>query len=280
MCAGIQMSKMWKTLAALLLIGMVLGAQPASAKKAGLDAVNQAGYQRMLSQRIVKAYCQIGIGVMPDASRTQLALAVKTYGQNLEQLRTVSTDRKSAGLLRELGRQWEPFRIIASGPVTRAGAGELVRRSAPLLATAEQLTQALQDSSGIRASRLVNLAGRQRMLSQKLAMYYMLHAWGFDTALVNDEIEATRNAFSSALEKLIAAPENTPAIRTELDAVSLQWDWLQAVLALEGALSYRLVVEDASESILAQMDRITLLYQNLPARRPGARKSNLAAIHP
>jgi hypothetical protein len=261
------MNRIWNTLSALLFFGMLLGGQPALAQKAGLvAAVNQAGYQRMLSQRIVKAYCQIGVGVKPDDSRAQLAQAVKTYGQNLKQLRMVSTDRNSRDLLRELGRQWEPFRVIAGGPVTRAGAAELMRRSAPLLETAEKLTRQLQDRSGSPTSRLVNLAGRQRMLSQKLTMFYMLHAWGFETALVYDEIEATRNAFSAALAELNAAPENTPAIKAELDAVKLQWDWLQAVLALEGALSYRLVVEDASESILAQMDRITLLYQKLAAR--------------
>ncbi len=260
------MSKIWTTLASLLFLGILLGGQPASARQTGPEAVNQAGYQRMLSQRIVKAYCQIGVGVKPEVSRTQLTQAIATYDQNLVQLRKVATDRNSRALLRSLGRQWEPFRVIAGGPVTRAGAAELMRRSAPLLETAEQLTRTLQASSGVATSRLVNLAGRQRMLSQKLTMYYMLHAWGFETSLVYDEIEATRNAFSSALAQLIAAPENTPEIRAELDAVSLQWDWLQAVLALEGALSYRLVVEDASESILAQMDRITRLYEKRATR--------------
>lgn len=260
------MNKIWNTFAALVWLGITLGSQPAFAAPADLEAVNRAGYQRMLSQRIVKSYCQIGVGVQPDVSRAQLGHAVALYDQNLDRLRKVATDRKSRALLRQLKRQWEPFRVIAGGPVTRAGAGELMRRSAPLLARSEQLTRALQDKAGLASSRLVNLAGRQRMLSQKLTMYYMLHAWGFDTALVHDEIEATRNAFSAALVQLSAAPENTSAIRAELDAVSLQWDWLQAVLVLEGALSYRLVVEDASEAILAQMDRITLLYEQLERR--------------
>jgi hypothetical protein len=260
------MSRIRNILSALLFFSILLSGQPGLAQEAGLAALNQAGYQRMLSQRIVKAYCQIGLGVKPDASRTQLTDALKAYGHNLNRLRPAVTDRKGRELLRELGRQWEPFRIIAGGPVTRAGAGELMRRSGPLLETAEKLTRYLEDSSGGPASRLVNLAGRQRMLSQKLTMFYMLHAWGFETALVYDEIEATKNAFSAALAELISAPENTPSIKAELEAVSLQWDWLQAVLALEGALSYRLVVEDASESILAQMDRITLQYQKLALR--------------
>ena len=73
------MRKIWNTFAALLVLGALLGGQPASAQEASLaEAVNQAGYQRMLSQRIVKAYCQIGIGVMPDVSRVQLADALKT----------------------------------------------------------------------------------------------------------------------------------------------------------------------------------------------------------
>lgn len=99
--------------------------------------------------------------------------------------------------------------------------------------------------------------------AQRIAKFYMLHAWGFETILVNEEIEAARNEFSAALAKLVETPENTVDITEELNAVKLQWDWFQAALALEGAYSYRMVVADASESILNHMDHITRMYEEL-----------------
>ncbi|RYE55288.1 MAG: SDR family NAD(P)-dependent oxidoreductase, partial [Rhizobiaceae bacterium] len=49
------------------------------------------------------------------------------------------------------------------------GVDELLRVSADVLGLAHQTTVQLQDRSRAAAAKLVNLAGRQRMLSQRLA---------------------------------------------------------------------------------------------------------------
>lgn len=256
-----------KLLWPLAFLGLLCGAGSARADEAALAAaVNKAGYQRMLSQRIVKAYCQVGLEVMPETSATQLAESIKAYERNLSDLQMLVPDQYGRELIASLNRQREPFKVVASGPVTRAGAEALLVRGERLLETAENLTRYLETTSGTSIGYLVNLSGRQRMLSQRLAKFYMLHAWRFETILVNEEIEAARNEFSAALAKLADAPENTVDITEELDSVRLQWGWFQAALALEGAYSYRMVVADASESILDHMDRVTRLYEKLARR--------------
>ena len=60
--------------------------------------------------------------------------------------------------------------------------------------------------------------------------------------------------------------ESTPEIANELDAASLQWEWLTAAIVLQGAESCALVVAAASESILGSMERITGLYAALTPR--------------
>ena len=49
-------------------------------------AIDAAGRQRMLSQRIVKAYCQIGLKVVPEVSRSQLTGAVRRFDAQLVEL--------------------------------------------------------------------------------------------------------------------------------------------------------------------------------------------------
>jgi hypothetical protein len=133
-----------------------------------------------------------------------------------------------------------------------------------VLSAAQRLTVALQDHAGTSFGRLVNISGRQRMLSQRLAKLYMVRAAGPDTPALRDEMESARNEFTGALAALQAAPENTPALRGELDSVALQWEWFQSALNQDAGLaSYRLVVADSSESILRSMETVTRLYEGL-----------------
>jgi hypothetical protein len=135
-----------------------------------------------------------------------------------------------------------------------------------VLAAANDFVQVLQDAAGTPQARLVNIAGRERMLSQRLAMLYMLRAFGADSPTLRDDMTAAFDEFSGALTTLRTAPENTPVIERELDAVALQWDWFKNALARQGAESYTYVVADASESILNSMDLITAKYSQLARR--------------
>ena len=45
----------------------------------------------------------------------------------------------------------------------------------------------------------------------------------------------------------------------------MQWTWFEFAIDLQGANTYRLVVDDSSESILNGMDSITAMYERLTA---------------
>ncbi|MEO5660361.1 MAG: type IV pili methyl-accepting chemotaxis transducer N-terminal domain-containing protein, partial [Polaromonas sp.] len=109
------------------------------------------------------------------------------------------------------------------------------------------------------ASRLVSLAGRQRMLSQRIAKNYLLRSWGVES--VRLELASSTKEFSAGLAKLRASEGNSAEIRSELDEVAQQWEWLQASMSVDGAGYYRLVVTESADSILEATDRITRLYE-------------------
>jgi PilJ/NarX-like methyl-accepting chemotaxis transducer len=227
-------------------------------------AINKAGRQRMLSQRIAKSYCQVGLGVMPDASARQLDDALTLFEKQLTELERFASTRTVRDSIAAMKKAWKPFKAAATGPVSRQGCDKLTHQSDEILRVANRLTSQLQELAGTPAARLVNISGRQRMLSQKLAKLYMVRAWGFDTSTVREEMDSARNEFSGALAALVAAPENNPELRKELDEVALQWDWFQNALTQDyGYASYRLVVADSSESILNSMETVTRMYEDL-----------------
>ena len=234
-------------------------------------AINKAGRQRMLTQRIVKAYLQVGQGITPQVSRRQLNDAVLLFEAQLLDLREIAPDERSRQSVARLEKLWWPFKVVATGTVNRKGAERLLAMDGELVNTAHELTVELQNHFASPLGRLVNISGRQRMLSQRLAKYYLLRAWGIESPSIGKEIGSARTEFDGALATLRSAPENTAEIKKELDAVAVQWEWFGNALGLEGAASYGLIVVNASEAILNSMEVVTGMYERLPVP---SRKTN------
>jgi len=226
-------------------------------------AIGVAGEQRMFSQRIVKAWCQIGLNLQPTDAKQQLDEATQRFESNLQQLAAVAVSPASKKALAKLSQSWQVFRPQAQVAISKERALDLSRAAEPVLVAAERLTQILQDESKLPAGRLINAAGRQRMLSQRLAKFYMLFAWGVGGAEVQRELKKTAHELSGGLERLQAAPQNTPEIRAQLEELQLQWTWLKTAVDTEGALSYRLIVTEASEEMLVLSQQLVTQYQQL-----------------
>lgn len=220
--------------------------------------INIAGQQRMLSQRIVKSYSQIGLNVLPERSRFQLDEAVLAFEDNLKQLSAAATTDATRSSLEALVELWKPMRDTASGRVDIGQARKLDLQAESVLQAADRLTLELQETAASPEGRWVNLAGRQRMLSQRLVKAYMLRQWGIESANLRQQMESAANEFSGALNTLQRL-QNSPALRTELESLAVQWGWMQASLASEGAVSYRLILAEGSDSVLDLADRVTEL---------------------
>lgn len=248
MCAGL----LWSFFEAALAEELTMG-----------SAINKAGLQRMLIQRIGKAYCQLGLGVEPDNSAAQLSESVNLFDSNLAELESFSIDPDIVDALTQVKRIWVDVKYVATGPVNHEGAKRVAYWSDDLLHASHKVVQLLQDDANTSYARLVNISGRQRMLSQRVAKFYMLQVWSYDTLTVREELQAARNEFSGALVVLQAAPENTAVIKQELESVAEDWKWFNKALDMEGTDPFIKTVSGLSESILVKMHRITGLYQKL-----------------
>jgi len=223
-------------------------------------AIEKAGQQRMLTQRLVKAYAQIGLDILPAAAGEQLAGSVKRFDRNLRDLGSMAKGKASGPAYIELSRAWPGLERAAHQEVTPTGLRKLDQQAAKVQQLADRLTLALEDESKEPASRWLNVAARQRMLCQRMVKVYMLQRSGLDSASLREEATRSRAEFSTALNDLIRLPDNSTEVSDALHELSLQWEWLDAALASEGPESFSLVIADSSESVLALSEKVVQAY--------------------
>jgi nitrate/nitrite-specific signal transduction histidine kinase len=180
------------------------------------EAINRAGQQRMLSQRIVKSWCQIGLNVQPAQSKRQLDEAISRFEANLKALDGAALGAEARASLGDLRAVWTPLRMAALGVARQSDAALLDAHAEDVLKAAERLTRVLQDQTSEPINRWVNLSGRQRMLSQRLVKSYMLRQWGVDNARLREEMESVQNEFSGALASMQQRAGNSAPIWVDI----------------------------------------------------------------
>ncbi len=223
------------------------------------DGVNRAGQLRMLSQRLVKL--QAMQLLRPDqAPAAALKDAVKRIDDNLIVLRQNFAQPELAALVKQAATTWDELkRKIKRQPATHDMA-VVDSLAEALLAHAEQLTGQLENAGGASPLQVLNLAGRQRMLSQRFAKYALLQALTkrANTAAM---LEA-KSSFEKAQHYLNNIPLNTPEIGQLLATAKLNWTRLLAGAELTATATGQGEVESASEALLAVFEQLSATYES------------------
>jgi len=227
-------------------------------------AINKAGRQRMLSQRMAKAYFQIGQQVDVDRSKKVLDASVNAFDRQLVELKNYAPTPEIKNTYVSLEKAWLDYKDYLIGkPSSPDNARKVLALSEDVLALAQQGTVQLEKQSASTAGHLVNLSGRQRMLSQRMAKFYQAAAWGVGDANGAANLDKARKEFNEALKELGAAPSNTQQIKDGLELVKQQWFFFENALnqKVGGDKRPQVAVATTSERILEEMEIVVGLYE-------------------
>ncbi|MEM7545293.1 MAG: type IV pili methyl-accepting chemotaxis transducer N-terminal domain-containing protein [Pseudomonadota bacterium] len=230
----------------------LVSAMPARAQDASAVGykINIAGRQRMLSQRIAMAVCMARLGVEPEdnvgfvrASMAQFDLAQKALREGSGDFGLPKETHPS--VLAALGRSddaWADMagtcsEITTRRTVSRQNLQDIAKLNLDVLSRANIVVKKMiavyqtDDRSDLGSARAIDMAGRQRMLSQKMIKEAALIGLKFRKTDNRRFLEETLTTFDNSLFKLMYGDENDdfpaapePVLERLLDVEALWLD--------------------------------------------------------
>lgn len=219
-------------------------------------AINRAGQQRMLSQRLVKLYALACAKTEAAAVAVLMRESVARAEENLAALEADLSAATYGDLVAAAREGWRALRQLLEAPAQAATLPRLDQLAEELLARSHALVLALEASGLAAQVGVINVSGRQRMLAQRMAKLALLP--GADEAT----LAATVAEFEAGLASLAQAPLSTPEIRQMLERGEAAWRELRAAVPQAGQAAGRVKLAGASEELLEVFDRLTEAYQH------------------
>ncbi len=226
------------------------------------EAINRAGQQRMLSQRLVKLHALACSRTDGPAVALLMKDSVARVEDNLRALESELAPATFGDLVGAARRAWGALREGLDAPPRASELPRLDALAEAVLANADALVLALESSGLAQPVGVVNAAGRQRMLSQRMAKLALLLPTAPDAQAVQQALAAVEADFAAGLRQLEAAPLSTPAIRDLLAQGRAAWEQLLATVPQAGQPGGRMQLAAASEDLLTVFDRLTEAYQH------------------
>ena len=259
-------------------------------------AINLAGKQRMLLQRMSKEALMVALQIDKEMAKKELKANIQLFERTLQGL---AHGDKELGLvpvedpniqkaIDKLQKRWQPFRDalmkVLHNNYDRKTIEYIKNNNLDLLKRMNAIVEmyvALNKGEKIKRAQAINLSGKERMLSQKIAKDVLLVQYGYDdqTRMLRED----KKLFARILHGLQVGDKGLgleetklPWIKRELKKAQKMWQEY-AKLAVAKKLSPQELKElvAKSDALLAQMNKITKMYEKSINREKRARALSL-----
>ncbi|WP_137937743.1 type IV pili methyl-accepting chemotaxis transducer N-terminal domain-containing protein [Chitinivorax sp. B] len=239
---------------------------PLSAHADDAETIWLAASQRMLAERVAKAWVLQGLSIKETEPAKQLEAAVTQFDSQLVLLQTLG-DAEVQENYSLLNQVWNDFRLYFKG-IPRVETGkDFADNNEELVYLTQKGGELLQQKSKVPAAKLVGLAEEIAAISQRMAKLYLLQSWGVKQPYLAKDLAKARRDIKQLVGKLKVAPENTQSTRSQLELVETQWLFFdQAVEALGAKRNDRALITNVattSERIFQVASDLAKQYQRL-----------------
>jgi len=213
--------------------------------------INLAGKQRMLTQKMSKEALFVAKGIDTDANKANLTKTEELFDKTLKgliagdkDLNLPKTENKDiVAQLNKVTELWTSFKTsidkVIAGKSDKATLEAIAKENLPLLKNMNKAVGMYAENSGSKLdpemAKTINLAGKQRMLTQKMTKELLLVANGIDADANKENAKKTGELFETTLKGLTDKCKNDD-IKKQLEVVAKLW------------VDYKSIIEKADTS--------------------------------
>jgi len=229
------------------------------------QAVDIAGKQRMFTQRMLKDYAMVGMKNTFGNPGEDLKKISSDFDDALASLLAYAKNDDTKQSLEKVKTLWSPLKETLSQEATKEKVGKLQEDLEVLLKAANDTTQLFTKESGSASGAIVNMSGRQRMLSQRMAGLYMLKVWEVDDPQFKVKMDKAMELFKTSLSKLEKSELNTEEISKLLAKVKRSFMFFEMMNKSKSKFVPTLISKKSND-ILKNMNSATQAYVALETK--------------
>jgi len=228
------------------------------------EAINIAGKQRMLTQRMLVDYAMMGMHSRFQNPEKDLRTMMDMFEENLKAIKKYT---KSTAVQKEIGdveKIWPAAKRTLSQEPTLKVCKTLCDDLDTLLVQSDDIVQMIKKESGSKSGEIVDISGKQRMLSQRIAGLYILSMWAVNNDSYQKKLDQAMAAFKVSMQTLKQYEKNNPEINTLIAEVERSYTYLEKMNSIEIDMKVMpSLVYKKLDGMLHNMDRVTHLYASL-----------------
>jgi len=229
------------------------------------EAIDIAGKQRMYTQRLLKDYAMIGMQNKFGNPTEDLKKIIHEFEDHLNALEKFTDDAAIKENITKAKREWQTVKKELEANPSKEAAAKLQKELDSLLQVSDTITKQFASKATSHTGEIINISGRQRMLSQRMASLYMLKVWGIQDPQFKQKLQDAMHLFKTSLDKLIAYDKNTPEINNLLKKAKRSFMFFD-IMGKSNSKFIPSLIYKKSNDILKDMNTATKLYTKLETK--------------
>ncbi len=224
------------------------------------EAINKAGKQRMITQRMLKDYALIGMNNTYGNPKEDLPKMITLFDTTLKELQAFVKDKDAQESLFKVTGLWKNVKQTLETAPLKEKVLALKKEIEKLLKEANNSTNLIVKATGTNTGEIINISGRQRMLSQRMASLYMLKVWEVESEEIDVALANAIKEFDTAQKKLLSSDLNTDEIKKRLANSKKSFMFFKMMGNSKSKKFIPSLINRSANKILKDMNAATELY--------------------